>query len=147
MNHAVDRAATPHAALRHLAAANASKACRARRSTRLAALPLAVLTATLLLLSACAPTIQSTDPATVAAFDELERAAQVVYHSMELERLELGGYTTTPLTLAVLPEGSTLTLIDYDAKGRTTYTAVLASQRFRDVAWQIEPSGVKRIRR
>lgn len=96
-------------------------------------------------LAACAPGAfggaSSDDP----IVQELQRAAEVIYHRMELGRLELGAYTTTPLVDARIPEGATLTLVEYDAEGGTTYTLLLSSSRFTEGAWRITPSGVARV--
>ena len=76
---------------------------------------------------------------------ELQRAAEIIYHRMELGRLELGGYTTTPLVDASIPEGATLTLVEYDAEKGATYTLMLTSSRFTEGAWRITPRGVSRV--
>ncbi len=98
-----------------------------------------------LLVSACAPGAfggANPDDPVVA---ELQRAAEVIYHRMELGRLELGAYTTTPLVDAKIPEGATLTLVQYDAEKGSTYTLLLSSSRFPQGAWRITPRGVSRV--
>jgi hypothetical protein len=64
---------------------------------------------------------------------------------MELGRLELGAYTTTPLVDAVLPEGATLTLVQYDQEKGSDYTLMLTSSRYPQGAWRITPRGVARV--
>ena len=80
-----------------------------------------------------------------AADAELQRAAEIIYHRMELGKLELGAYTTTPLIDAVIPEGATLTLVEYDTESGSTYTIVLSSTRFTQGEWRITPGGVRRV--
>lgn len=96
-------------------------------------------------LAACAPgafgSAGNVDP--VAA--ELQNAAEIVYHRMELGRLELGKYTTTPLVdLTNLPEGATVTLIEYDVERGEFYTILLTSSRLPGASWRITERGVRR---
>ncbi len=112
--------------------------------TDLRGLAVAVL-ALLLLLGSCAPgAFGGADPddPTVA---ELQRAAEIIYHRMELGRLDLGAYTTTPLVDATIPEGATLTLVEYDTVNGSTYTLMLRSTKFPQGAWRITPRGVSRV--
>ncbi len=113
---------------------------RPRASLRLAVFSVLVAS----LLAACAPgAFGGADPNDVVVA-ELQRSAEVIYHRMELGRLELGAYTTTPLVDAVIPEGATLTLIEYDSENGSTYTLLLTSSRFPEGAWRITPGGVRR---
>jgi len=108
---------------------------------RSAALALALLLA----LAACAPgAFGGADPSDPVVA-ELQRAAEIIFHRMELGKLELGAYTTTPLVDARIPEGATLTLVQYDAEAGTTYTLMLTSSRFTEGAWRITPQGVSRV--
>lgn len=108
---------------------------------KLAALALALILA----LTACAPgAFGGADPSDPAVA-ELQRAAEIIYHRMELGKLELGAYTTTPLVDARIPEGATLTLVEYDAESGSSYTLMLTSSRFTDGAWRITPRGVSRV--
>lgn len=96
-------------------------------------------------LAACAPgafgSAGNVDP--VAA--ELQNAAEIIYHRMELGRLELGKYTTTPLVdLTNLPEGATVTLIEYDVERGDFYTILLTSSRLPGTSWRITERGVRR---
>jgi len=118
----------------------------AQRSRATAALRNTALALALLLgLAACAPGafggVDPDDPAVA----ELQRAAEIIFHRMELGKLELGAYTTTPLVDARIPEGATLTLVEYDAESGSTYTIVLTSTRFTQGEWRITPSGVRRV--
>lgn len=98
-----------------------------------------------IVVSACAPGAfggaRPDDPIVA----ELQRSAEIIYHRMELGRLELGAYTTTPLIDARIPEGATLTLIQYDAENGSTYTLLLSSSRFTGGSWRITPRGVSRV--
>lgn len=106
---------------------------------------LAAALALVLALAACAPgAFGGADPDDPAVA-ELQRAAEIIYHRMELGYLELGGYTTTPLVDATIPEGATLTLVEYDAENGSTYTLMLTSSRFTQGAWRITPRGVSRV--
>lgn len=130
------------------AQAGAGRVTSGMSNARLASLDLRALLLVALLalpLAACAPGAfggANTDDPVVA---ELQRAAEVIYHRMELGRLELGAYTTTPLVDARIPEGATLTLVEYDAESGSTYTIVLSSTRFTQGEWRITPSGVRRV--
>lgn len=101
--------------------------------------------ALLLTLAACAPGAFGGANPNDPVVAELQRAAEIIYHRMELGRLELGGYTTTPLVDASIPEGATLTLVEYDAEKGATYTLMLTSSRFTEGAWRITPRGVSRV--
>lgn len=108
---------------------------------RMAALALALLLA----LAACAPgAFGGADP-NDPVVAELQRAAEIIFHRMELGKLELGAYTTTPLVDARIPEGATLTLVEYDAEAGSTYMLMLTSSRFPEGAWRITPRGVSRV--
>ncbi len=129
------------------AQAGAGRVTSGMSNARLASLDLRALLLVALLalpLAACAPGAfggANTDDPVVA---ELQRAAEVIYHRMELGRLELGAYTTTPLVDARIPEGATLTLVEYDAENGASYTLLLTSSRFPQGAWRITPRGVAR---
>ena len=96
-------------------------------------------------LAACAPGAFGGANPDDPAVAELQRAAEIIYHRMELGKLELGAYTTTPLIDAVIPEGATLTLVEYDTESGSTYTIVLSSTRFTQGEWRITPGGVRRV--
>lgn len=98
-----------------------------------------------ILVSACAPGAFGGARADDPVVAELQRAADIIYHRMELGRLEIGAYTTTPLIDARIPEGATLTLIQYDAENGTTYTLLLSSSRYDGGSWRITPRGVSRV--
>jgi len=105
----------------------------------------ATLLALLLLgLAACAPgafgPAAATDPVAV----ELERTAQVIYHRMELGRLETGVYTTNALIDVQLPEGARWTLQDFATDG-SNYVLVLTSSRLAGTAWRVSPRGATRF--
>lgn len=99
----------------------------------------------LTLLGACVPAFGG-EPADEEAVLELRRAAEIVYHRMELGKLELGAYTTTPLVDAAIPQGAMLTLIDYDAEAGSTYELLLTSHALEGVGFRITPRGVARAR-
>lgn len=106
-----------------------------------------VLLLTLLVasLAACAPGAFGSAGRADPVADELQNAAEIIYHRMELGRLELGKYTTTPLVdLANLPEGATVTLIEYDVERGDFYTISLTSSRLPGAAWRITERGVRR---
>ncbi|MFA5550775.1 MAG: hypothetical protein WDA03_04080 [Trueperaceae bacterium] len=101
--------------------------------------------ALLVALGACAPGAfggANPDDPVVA---ELQRTAEIIFHRMELGRLELGSYTTTPLVDATIPEGATLTLVEFDTVNGSTYTLMLTSSRFTAGAWRITPRGISRV--
>ncbi len=103
---------------------------------------LALLATVLAVLAACAPsTLPGADDATVS---ELDRTAQVIYHRMELGRLESGTYTTNVLVDLMLPEGAKWTLQEFANDG-STYRLSLTSTRLEGAEWQVSPSGVKRV--
>ncbi|HEX7000723.1 MAG TPA: hypothetical protein VF164_03420 [Trueperaceae bacterium] len=110
---------------------------RTRRSAALA-----LFVSLLAVLAACAPTtLPGADDAAVA---ELERTAQVIYHRMELGRLESGTYTTNVLVDLQLPEGAKWTLQEFANDG-STYRLSLTSSRVEGAQWQVSPSGVRRV--
>ncbi len=103
---------------------------------------LALLVTALAALAACAPTtLPGVDDAAVA---ELERTANVIYHRMELGRLESGTYTTNVLVDLQLPEGAKWTLQEFANDG-STYRLSLTSSRLEGVEWHVSPSGVRRV--
>ncbi|HNR00340.1 MAG TPA: hypothetical protein PKN52_10080 [Trueperaceae bacterium] len=111
----------------------------------LAALTRSVLLMALVaVLGACAPgafgPAASTDPVAT----ELERTAQVLYHRMELGRLETGVYTTNALIDVTLPEGARWTLQEFATDG-SSYVLVLRSSRLPSMAWRVSPRGVSRF--
>ncbi len=120
---------------------SAVKRARVAATMRSTALALALL----LGLAACAPGAFGGANPDDPAVAELQRAAEIIYHRMELGKLELGAYTTTPLIDAVIPEGATLTLVEYDTESGSTYTIVLSSTRFTQGEWRITPGGVRRV--
>src|SRR5690554_3887175 len=115
---------------------------QARPVPRYAARWAATALTMVLILTACAPgAFGGADPDDPAVA-ELQRAAEIIYHRMELGRLDLGAYSTTPLVDAALPEGATLTLVEYDTESGSTYTLMLTSTKFQGGAWRITPRGV-----
>src|SRR5690554_7197037 len=68
------------------------KRARVTATMRSTALALALL----LGLAACAPGAFGGANPDDPAVAELQRAAEIIYHRMELGKLELGAYTTTP---------------------------------------------------
>jgi len=109
-------------------------ATRRRRYAWLLALALG------LTLSACVPTAVADRLAGPAA-QEVERAAYVAFHRMELGRLQLGAYTTNVLVDVELPRGTRLTLEDFDDDG---YRLRVDSDAVPGVAWYVTPRGVRR---
>lgn len=96
-------------------------------------------------LAACAPSAFGSAGKADPVADELQNTAEIIYHRMELGRLELGKYTTTPLVdLTNLPEGATVTLIEYDVERGGFYTIMLTSTRLPGAAWRITERGVRR---
>ncbi len=96
-------------------------------------------------LAACAPGAFGRAGKADPVADELQNAAEIIYHRMELGRLELGKYTTTPLVdLTNLPEGATVTLVEYDVERGDFYTILLTSTRLPGEAWRITERGVRR---
>lgn len=96
-------------------------------------------------LAACAPGAFGSAGKADPVADELQNAAEIIYHRMELGRLELGKYTTTPLVdLDNLPEGATVTLIEYDVERGDFYTIQLTSSRLAGTSWRITERGVRR---
>lgn len=103
---------------------------------------LALFATVLAVLAACAPTtLPGADDETV---NELERTAQVIYHRMELGRLESGTYTTNVLVDLLLPEGAKWTLQEFANDG-STYRLSLTSSRLEGAEWQVSPDGVRRL--
>ncbi len=106
-----------------------------------ARLRLLVLLATVLVVSACAPTtLPGIDDAALA---RMERTAEILYHRMELGFLESGVYTTNVLIDAPLPEGARWTLQDFAPDG-SNYVLILTSSTLPELAWRISPRGVSR---
>ncbi len=96
------------------------------------------------LLGACAPGAFGPGAATDPVATELERTAQVLYHRMELGRLETGVYTTNALIDVKLPEGARWTLQEFATDG-SSYVLVLRSSRLPSTAWRVSPRGVSRF--
>lgn len=96
------------------------------------------------LLGACAPGAFGPGASTDPVATELERTAQVLYHRMELGRLETGVYTTNALIDVKLPEGARWTLQEFATDG-SSYLLVLRSSRLASTAWRVSPRGVSRF--
>lgn len=128
------RLASPHSDL----SAAAPPRLRGRLQLALAALFL------LITLAACAPAAFGSANVDQPIVEELRKAAEIIYHRMELGRLELGAYTTTPLVDADIPEGAMLTLINYDLERGSTYELLLTSTHLGGAGFRITPRGVSR---
>ena len=129
---------------------------KVRSHVRAAAVVVALLS---LVLAACAPRAQTFDAPngsepeaapSAAAFDtpaarDVERAAYVAYHLMELGRLRLGVYTTNVLVDLELPRGARITVEAFDDEGDDDYRLRLTSDAALEIAWLVTPHGVRRV--
>ena len=129
-----------------------------RRSPLLRSSPVlvALCAAALLVIGGCTPGTAAIEPAedgrpppaqeAAPAFDtpaarEVERAAQVAFHRMEIGRLRLGVYTTNVLVDLDLPRGARVTV---EAFGDDDYRLRFTSDAALEAAWLVTPRGVER---
>ncbi len=91
------------------------------------------------LLASCAPTATPTSLSPEA--QQVEQAAIVAYHRMEIGRLQLGEYTTNVLVDLELPQGTRWTLADFN---EDSYALRFISENLPEVFWLVTPQGVSR---
>ncbi len=109
---------------------------------------LLILSASLLLLAACAPSTQeaTTNPETgltleSPAAQEVERVATAAFHRMELVKLEEGVYTANVLINLDVPQGVRWVLAEPTTED--SYTLRFTSTNVPGVAWIVTPEGVE----
>lgn len=102
--------------------------------------PLLAALLLLLLLAACAPQVMP-PPASNS-----ERAAQdtalVIYHRMQLGRLETGSYTTNALVDVELQRGLRWTVESFPGE---TYELRVSDDSLPGLYWEVTPAGVRRV--
>ena len=98
-----------------------------------------LLTLAAVLLASCAPTAAPTSLSPAA--QQVEQAAVIAYHRMEIGRLQLGTYTTNVLVDLELPQGARWTLADFSDDD---YALRFVSENLPEVFWLVTPRGVSR---
>jgi hypothetical protein len=95
----------------------------------------------LLVLAACAPSVTAPPVAPAAEAAGLE-TAQIIYHRMQLGRLENGTYTTNALVDVDLPRGLRWTVEAFPGE---SYELRVSDDTLPDIYWKVTPAGVQRI--